>query len=197
MSGHVSDGPPGGPTRGPSQTPFPQPPPWATAHLRPGEAALWWAKPSRFGLAPIGISTLAGALAIGATAYYGVDRPGALFTGLPALVLAVGGLLIELGRQVMRLLFASYVITDERLYVITSFIETDVRTVPLARVSRVTLRQGPLARMFGLWTARVAAYGEGRSSVQVQAIRDGDGLLRETSAGMTRSARADWLVRGD
>lgn len=176
---------------------LPKPPAWATAHLRPGEAALWWAKPSRFGLAPIALSTLVGALAIGATAYYGIERPGALVTGLPAIILAVGGLLIELGRQVMRLLFASYVITDERLYVITSFIETDVRTVPLARVSRVTLRQGPLARVFGLWTARVAAYGEARASVQVQAIRDGDGLLRETSAGMTRSARADWLVRGD
>lgn len=173
------------------------PPPWATAHLRPGEAPIWWAKPSRYGLAPIGLSTVAGALAIGVMAYYGVERPGAVLTGLPALVLAVGGLLLELGRRVMRLLFASYVITDERLYVITSFIETDVRTLPLARVSRVTLRQGPLARLLGLWTARISAYGEARASVRVAAIRDGDGLLREASAGMARSARADWLVRGD
>lgn len=171
-------------------------PPWARAHLRPGEEALWWARPSLFGLVPIVLSTLAAGAGVAVSAYYGYERPG-LLTGAPALALAVGGLLLELGRRALRLGFTSYVVTTERVYAITSFLATDVRSVPLSRVSRVVVRQGLAGRALGLWTATVSGYGEARQSLRIPAIRDGRGLLDHASGGMARAANADWLVRGD
>lgn len=172
-------------------------PPWVTAHLRPGESPVWWAKPSLLGVFPILLSTAVGVIVLLVSIRMGIEDPAAFVTGAPAIILALGGLAIELARRIVRLVFASYVITRDRLYVITSFLTTDVRSVPLSRVSRVVVRQGVLARVFGLWTAHVTAYGEAKTSVQVLAIRDGVGLLREAQAGTARGANADWLVRGD
>lgn len=171
-------------------------PPWATENLRPGEEPLWWARPSLLGLVPIVLSTAAAGAVLALTTYYGFEEPG-IVRGTPALVLAVGGLLVEFARRFVQLRFSSYVITDDRLYVVTSFLTTDARSVPLSRVSRVVVRQGLLGRVFGVWTAAVTAYGEARTSVQVQAIRDGDGLLRAVQDGTARGANAEWLVRGD
>lgn len=173
------------------------PPSWAIEHLRPGEAPRWWARPSMVGIVPILASTVAAVAAIVASYAWGFDQPGLILTGIPALVLALGGLLIRGGQRFVRLRSTSYVVTRDRLYVITSRLTSDVKTVPLARVTRVSLQQGPLGRALGYWSAEVRAFGSEASHVVVPAIRDGQGLLDELGSGMDRSANANWLLRGD
>lgn len=166
------------------------------AHLRPGERVLWTARPSLIGLLPILAYALAGVAGILVSAYLGFEEPGAILAGSAGLVLAVGGVLVESVRRFIRLKFTVFVVTDERFYAITSFLETNVRSVPLARATRVSLRQGLAGRVLGFWNARIGTYGEGARGLDIPAIRDGEGLLREVSAGMRRGANVGWL-RGD
>lgn len=172
-------------------------PPWAEEHLRPGEEVVWWCRPSLYGLAPILASAALGGLLLYLSVRFDVREPGALFTGTPALLLAIGGILVEAARKFVRLRYTTFVITRERLYAITTFLTTNARSVPLSRASLVTVRQGPVGRLLGFWTAHVTTYGEGGQRMEVPAIRDGEGLLREASLGMRRGANASWLLRGD
>lgn len=170
-------------------------------HVRPGERVLWEARPSMVGLVPILLSALGAIAGLAATTYFRVDQPGLLLTGVPALVVAVLGILAESGRRFLRLRFTSYLVTEERLYVVTSFVSTDVRAVPLARASRVSVRQGIFGRALGFWSAEVTTYDAGREreqrAVSIPAIRDGPGLLQHVSAGLRRNANVAWLRRGD
>lgn len=173
-------------------------PEWVRAQLRPGEEVVWWARPSLVGLVPILASTLFGVAFVVVTSTYGYQQPSVLsLTGTPALLVALGGVLLESARRFVKLRFTTYVITRERFYAITSFLETNARGVPLARMTSVALRQGLAGRLFGFWSATLGVYGEGRGVVQVLAIRDGEGLLREASEGQRRGANAAWLLRGD
>ena len=170
----------------------------ARQHVRPGETILWHARPSLVGLLPIlayGAFALAG---IVVTTYLGVEDPASILRGSAAVVVAVGGVLIETVRRFIRLRFTTFVVTNERFYAITSFLETNARSVPLSHATHVALRQGALARMLGLWNAQVSTYGARRErNLDIPAIRDGEGLLRELSAGMRRGANVEWLRRGD
>lgn len=166
-------------------------------HVRPGERIVWKARPSLVGLVPILASGLGAIAFLATTAYLGIDEPGVVLRGTPALVVAVLGVLLGTGRRFIQLRFTTFVVTDERFYAITSFLETNARSVPLARMSGVSLRQGVFGRVLGLWHARIATYGEGERALDLPAIRDGEGLLREASAGMRRGANVAWLTRGD
>lgn len=177
-------------------SPATSPPAWVLDHVAAGERVAWWCRPSLVGLLPITASALGGALGLAATHAFGIQEPGPI-QGRPALVLAVMGLVAEFVRKLIRLRFTTFVVTDQRLYAITTFFTTNARSVPLARVSHVALRQGPLARLLGLWTARVGVTGEENRAVALPSISDGDGLLRELAAGQRRGADAAWLLRGD
>jgi len=169
---------------------------WQLAHVRADERVLWSARPSLVGLVPIVLYFMAAFAGLWLTRYLGVEDPGAIVRGSAGLVLAIGGILIETGRRFVRLRFTTFVVTDQRFYSITSFLETNVRSIPLARASAVTVRQGLAGRIFGFWNARIATYGEEGRALDIPAIRDGEGLLREVSAGMGRGANVGWL-RGD
>lgn len=171
------------------------PPAWVAAHLRPGERVRWWGRPSLVGLAPILASAAGGAAYLALSVWLRVEEPG-LLTGAPALVVAVLGLLLETGRRFARLRFTTFVVTDERFYAITSFFETDVKSVPLGRVSHVSMRRGVSGALLGFWTARVGVHGA-EGALAVPAMRDADALLRELSEGQRRAADAAWLLRGD
>lgn len=173
-------------------------PAWVAEHLRAGERAVWWARPARAGaLAILAYTTITAAVLVGSYRA-GFDSPGILLEGAPALVVALLGVLLEAGRRLTRLLRTSYVVTDDRLYVVTSRFATDVQAIPLSRLARVELRQSPLGRLLGYWSAEVRAYGEAeRSRVVVRAIADGPGLFGQLSVGLERAARASWVVRGD
>lgn len=172
-------------------------PAWVRAHLGPGERARWWARPASAGVAAV---LLSGSVAVGATIVsfaLGYSRGGLLLTGAPALVVALGGVVLEVARRVLRLLRTSYVVTDERLYVLTSRFTTDLQVVPLAAIARVELRQGPLGRLFGYWSARVGTHGEAaRPRVLVRAIEDGPGLLEQLSRGAAENAQPEWILGG-
>lgn len=164
-------------------------------HLRPGEEARWWCRPSLVGLVPILASAAAGAAYLVASVVYGFEEPGIL-SGAPAVFVASAGLAIELVRKLIRLRFTTYVVTDERLYAITTFLESDVKSIPLSRVSHVRVRRGPMGALLGFWNARVGIHGE-QGALSVPAIRDGERLLAEVSDGQRRGADAAWLLRGD
>lgn len=173
-------------------------PEWVRAHLRPGEDARWWGRAAPAGVLAVLAYAAVTTAAIVISYVYGFERGGLILTGAPALVVAVAGILFESARRVARLLRTSYVVTDERLYVITARFATDVQVVPLARVARIELRQGPLGRLLRYWTADVRAYGEEeRGRVRVRAVRDGPGLLGQLGRGATENARASWLLHGD
>jgi uncharacterized membrane protein YdbT with pleckstrin-like domain len=169
----------------------------ARQHVRPGETVLWHARPSLIGLLPILTYAAAAFVGIGVSTYYGIEDPGAIFRGSAALTLAVIGVLFESVRRFIRLRFTIFVVTDERFYAITSFFETNARSVPLSRATHVSLRQGVAGRILGFWHAHVSTYGTGARGLDIPAIRDGEGLLREMSAGMRRGANVAWLRRGD
>lgn len=170
----------------------------AQAHVPAGERILWSARPSLVGLVPILVYAALALLGIGLSRYYGVDEPGLVFRGSAALVVAVGGVLVEATRRFIRLRFTTFVVTDQRFYAITSFFETNARSIPLSRATHVALRQGPFARALGLWNAQISTYGaRSERRLEIPAIRDGEGLLRELSAGMRRGANVAWLRSGD
>lgn len=157
---------------------------------------LWSARPSLVGLVPIVGYTLLAFVGLGASSYFGFEQPGTILRGSAGFALAVIGILVETARRFVRLRFTTFVVTHERFYSITSFLETNVRSVPLGKATRVSLRQGLAGRALGFWSARIGTYGEGASVLDVPAIRDGEGLLREVGAGMRRGANVGWL-RGD
>lgn len=172
---------------------------WSLArdHVRPGETILWTARPSLIGLVPILFSGLGAIAGIAVAAYFGVEDPTNILRGAPALLLALAGVLVQTARRFVKLRFTTFVITNERLYSITSFLETDARSIPLARVSGIALNQGVFGRALGFWNGRIATYGEEGRALDIPAIRDGEGLLREASAGLRRGANVAWLRRGD
>jgi uncharacterized membrane protein YdbT with pleckstrin-like domain len=141
-------------------------------------------------------SLLAGAAYLVATQTLGLEEPGP-FQGAPALLLAVAGLVAEFARRFTQLRFTTFVVTGERFYAITTFLTTDVRSVPFSRVSQVSLRQGLAGRLLGFWSARIGVTGEEKGALRVPAIRDGERLLREVLEGQRRGADAAWLLRGD
>lgn len=169
----------------------------AHTHVRPGEKILWQARPSLVGLLPILLYSAAAMFGVGIGAYYRVEDPTSLLRGTPALVLAIGGVLAETIRRFIRLRFTTFVLTNERFYAITSFLETNARSVPLSRATSVTIRQSVAGRLFGFWNARIDTYGAGERALDIPAIRDGDGLLRQARAGLRRGANVAWLRRGD
>lgn len=169
----------------------------ALRHVRPEETVLWWARPSLVGLVPILAWMVAATAGLVVATAYGLESPSLLFAGAPALVLAIGGILVETARRFIRLRFTTFLVTEERIYAITSFFETNARSIPLSRATHVSVRQGLAGLVFGFWSARISTYGEGGRALEIPAIRDGDGLLRETSAGMRRGANVAWLRRGD
>jgi len=172
-------------------------PAWATAHIGRDEVVLWWARPSLVGLMPILTSMAAAVAYLFFSLRAGLDTP-SVVTGSAAAVLAGFGIITEAGRKFVRLRYTSFVITDAHIYAITTFLSTNVRAVPLAKATRVALRQGPIGRVLGLWTARIASYGTSdERTIELPAIRDGEGLLREASIGMRRGANLKWLRRGD
>lgn len=165
-------------------------------HLRPGERVLWAARPSLVGIVPIFFYATVALAGLYATNYFGIEEPGRILRGSAGLVVAVGGILIETARRFVRLRFTTFIVTDSRFYAITSFLETNVRSVPLARATRVSVHQGLAGRVLGFWNARIGTYGEGARGLDIPAIRDGEGLLREVSAGLRRGANVGWL-QGD
>lgn len=168
----------------------------ARRHVAPGETILWSARPSLIGLVPIlayGLAALAGIII---ASYLGVEDPMSVLRGAPGVALGVLGVLFETMRRFVRLRSTTFVVTDQRFYAITSFFETTARSVPLARATHVSLRQGLAGRVLGFWQARISTYGAEGRALDIPAIRDGDGLLRELSAGMRRGANVGWL-RGD
>lgn len=172
-------------------------PAWVQAHLRPGEEALWWARPSLVGLVPILSSAVVTAALLLVSEHFGIREPGSLLEGTPALVLALGGLFVETVRRFLRLRYTSFVLTRDRVYVVTTVFTADVRSVPLSRLSVVDVRQGPFGRALGYWSATLSTYGSEERAVRMPAIRDGPGLLREAGAGLRRGANASWLMHGD
>lgn len=167
-------------------------------HLRPGEEVLWSTRPSLFGLVPIFASTLLAGIAIVVPVVLGFEEsPLASLAASSGFFFAFAGLAAEFVRRFVRLRFTVFVITRERFYSVTSFFTTTVQSVPLSRVTLVTLHQGVVPGLFGLWTARVSAYGEAGTNLVIPAIRDGERLLAEASAGLGRGANAAWLLRGD
>lgn len=136
-------------------------------------------------------------MALGVSTFYGFESPGTVFRGTPALILAVGGIMVETARRFIKLRFTTFVVTNERFYSITSFLETDARSIPLSRATHVSVRQGLAGRALGFWNARVSGYGRRERGVDIPAIRDGEGLLRELGRGMRRGANVAWLRRGD
>lgn len=169
----------------------------ARAHVRPGEAVLWWARPSLVGLLPIFAYSAFGIVGLLAFSYFGFEEPGTILRGTPALVLGIGGVLVETARRFVRLRFTTFIVTDQRFYAITSFVETNARSVPLSRATHVSLSQGIFGRALGFWHAHVSTYGQGERGLDIPAIRDGEGLLREMSAGQRRGANVAWLRQGD
>ena len=170
---------------------------YARRHVKADETILWSARPSLIALVPVfayGLAALAGVVA---ASYLGVEDPASILRGTPGLVVAVGGVLIETARRFVRLRFTTFVVTDQRFYAITSFLETTARSVPLSRATHVSLRQGLAGRVLGFWSAHVSSYGQGERGFEVPAIRDGHGLLREVGAGMRRGANVAWLRSGD
>lgn len=172
-------------------------PDWTRAHLHEGEEPLWWARPSLLGVVPILAGAALTAAGTVAAARYGFEPPTPFVEGSAALVLALVGLAFETARRFLRLRFTSYVVTTERIYVVTSFLETHVRAVPVARLARAALRQGPVARLFGLWTARLGTHGDERGAVEIASVRDGAALLAAVATAQRRGADASWLLRGD
>lgn len=167
------------------------------SHVRPDERVLWSARPSLVGLLPVFGYAFAGVAGIVVAGYFGFEEPGAIVTGSAGALLAVGGVLVETARRFVRLRFTTFVVTDQRFYAITSFLETNVRSIPLERATAVTIAQGFWGTLLGLWRARVGTYGENNArALDIPAIRDGEGLLREVGAGMRRGANVGWL-RGD
>lgn len=166
-------------------------------HLRPDERVLWQARPSLVGLVPILVSTALGLAGIVVSAWLGIEEPGALLRGTPAFVIAVGGVLVETTRRFVKLRFTTFVVTDQRFYAITTFLETDARSLPLSRATHVSVRQGLAGRLLGFWSACVTGYGRRERGFDIPAIRDGEGLLRELGGGMRRGANVAWLRRGD
>lgn len=167
-------------------------------HLRPGEAIVWGARPSLFGLAPIVASAVASIVGIVVPIAIGLeDSPAASILASTTFLLAFAGLAAGVVRRFVHLRFTVFVITRERFYSVTSFFTTTVRSVPLSRVTLVTLHQGFIPRLFDLWSARVTAYGEAGATLDIPAIRDGEGLLEQASAGLDRGANAAWILRGD
>lgn len=171
-------------------------PAWVLANLRPGEEPLYWCRPSMIGILPIFASTVAGITILVAQHTWGLESPG-LVQGQPALVLAVMGLTGGFVRQLARLRFTTYVVTRERFYALTTFFARDAKSVPLSRVSTVSVRRGAMGWLLGYWSARVGLYGEERSAIQMPAIREGARLLDELAAGQRRASDAAWLLRGD
>lgn len=171
-------------------------PAWVLAHLRPGEEPLYWCRPSMVGILPIFASTVAGIGILVAQHMWGLESPG-LVQGQPALVLAVLGLAGGFVRQLARLRFTTYVVTRERFYALTTFLARDAKSVPLSRVSTVSLRRGVMGWLLGYWSARVGLYGEEKHGIDVPAVREGARLLDELAAGQRRASDAAWLLRGD
>lgn len=169
----------------------------ARQHVRPGERILWHARPSLVGLLPIFAYAAFAVAGIAVSTYFGIEDPASVFRGSAALVVAIGGVLVETVRRFIRLRFTTFVVTDQRFYAITSFLETNARSVPLSRATHVALRQGVMGRVFGFWNAHVSTYGKGERGLDIPAIRDGEGLLREMGAGLRRGANVAWLTRGD
>lgn len=169
----------------------------ARQHIKADETILWSARPSLIGLVPILASAAAALVGIVVASYFGVEDPMTVLRGTAGLVLAVAGVLLETARRFIRLRFTTFVVTDQRFYAITSFLETTARSVPLSRATHVSVRQGLAGRVLGFWSAHVSSYGQGERGFEVPAIRDGEGLLREMGAGMRRGANVAWLRRGD
>lgn len=172
-------------------------PEWTRAHLQPGEAPRWWGRPTAAGVAAVALSGALTVTVLVGSFLLGFDAPGLVLTGAPALSVAVAGALFETGRRVARLLRTSYVVTEERLYVITSRFTTDVQSVPLERLARVEVRQSPLGRALGYWTLRVRAQGANeKTQVSIRAVRDGAGLADELARSYDRTANLAWLRQG-
>lgn len=166
-------------------------------HLRPDERILWRARPSLVGLLPIVAYTAAALAVILLGARLGIQEPGTIIRGTPALLLAIAGVLIETGRRYVKLRYTTFIVTDQRFYAITTFLETDTRSIPLSRATHVHVRQGITGRLLGIWSARITGYGRRERGFDIPAIRDGEGLLRELGAGMRRGANVEWLRSGD
>ena len=148
------------------------------------------------GLVPIVASLVGGVGYLVVAQAVGFEEPGP-FRGAPALAIAVVGLAAEFARKFTRLRFTTFVVTSERFYAITTFLTTDVRSVPFSRVSHVSLRQGLAGTLLGFWSARIGVTGEEVGALSIPAIRDGERLLREVAEGQRRGSDAAWLLRGD
>lgn len=185
---------PGVPAGAPSSSPLGK---LARQHVRSGETILWQARPSLVGLLPIVLSALGAIGGVMLGAYFQVEAPTSFLRGTPAIVLGVAGVLVETIRRYIRLRFTIFIVTDQRFYSITSFLETNARSFPVSRATAVTVRQGVAGRLFGFWNARIHTYGQGERALEIPAIRDGEGLLREARAGIRRGANVAWLRRGD
>ncbi len=167
-------------------------------HLKGGESILWCTRPSMLGLVPIfTYAVLAGLGIIVPILLRLEDAPGVSFVASGSFLFAFGGLAIEFVRRFVTLRYTMFVITKERFYSVTSFFTTTVKSVPLSRVTLVTLHQGFIIGLFGLWSAQIVAYGEAGARLDIPAIRDGERLLAEAGSGLGRGANAAWILRGD
>ncbi|WP_088315697.1 PH domain-containing protein [Kineosporia sp. R_H_3] len=93
----------------------------------------------------------------------GFVSPGGAGSVLRAVVLVLGGVVVFRGAVVPFLLWRStvYTVTTQRVAVRRGVLSRFGRDVPLARVSGVTFRTGPLDRLFGSGRIRIDATGEG------------------------------------
>ena len=130
--------------------------------------------------------------------YFGFEQPGISLPGTPALVLTVGGVLVKTVRRFFRLRFTTYVITDERLYCDLQLPRDERPEHPaLARHAR---REDVKASRGARWdsgTATWARTDKEERAVDIPAIRDGPGLMREAAGALRRGANVAWLRRGD
>ncbi|WP_088290641.1 PH domain-containing protein [Kineosporia sp. A_224] len=93
----------------------------------------------------------------------GFVSPGGVGSVLRTVVLVLGGVVVFRGAVVPFLLWRStvYTVTTQRVAVRRGVLSRFGRDVPLARVSGVTFRTGPLDRVFGSGRIRIDATGEG------------------------------------
>ncbi|MEU7582615.1 PH domain-containing protein [Streptomyces sp. NPDC041068] len=110
---------------------------------------------------------------------------------LPAVVIAVPGLLVTVLLPLWWYKVHRWEVTDHAVYVRTGYFWTEGRIAPMSRLQTVDTTRGPVQRLFGLTTVTVTT-GSAKGALKIKGLEHGTAAeLAERLAMVTQTTPGD------
>lgn len=101
------------------------------------------------------------------------------------------------GRAFVDVYFTQYVVTDQRLYSVTAFLERKVKVVPFEKVTNLQVRRSPLQHLLGVAEIRVVAYGVRGTQLELRGLRHPRALFEGLNRDVRRHSSVEALLASD